>query len=337
MLDEKKKTYSHLSKSERDEISILRKKKYSIRDIAKALDRSPNTVSIELKRNQVNKKYEPKKAQHKASVRRRNAKFQGMKIVASEELRKFVEEKLSAGRSPQSIAGRVTKRLKHLPSVSADSIKRFLRSVHGRKIESKRKELLKKQRRRPKRRRTKKLSDRTFIDKRPKIIEKRGRVGDVEADFIVSGKSGKGYVLTVVDRKLRISFIEKLLPVTIENMEKAFLKIQKRYPEMLTITTDNDLLFANHKRLEELLGVKIYFCHPYHSWEKGAIENVNGEIRKDIPKGSDLSKYTPKFLHTVESKLNDRYMECIDFFTAQELLDRHRKRKNVAVKRRRRK
>jgi transposase, IS30 family len=110
-------------------------------------------------------------------------------------------------------------------------------------------------------------------------------------------------------------------------MEKAFLRIKDRYPEMKTVTTDNDLLFKHHKRLEELLDVQIYFCHPYHSWEKGTIENVNGEIRKDIPKGSNLSKYTRKFLKTIEDKLNDRYMECLNFATPQELIEKHRKRK----------
>jgi IS30 family transposase len=246
---------------------------------------------------------------------------------------RFVQLRHSANR----LAGRVTKREKDLPAVSADSIRRFLKSVYGRKIESKRNEVLKKQNRRPKRRRTKKLTDRTFIEKRPRIIERRGRVGDAEADFIVSGKSGRGYLLTVVDRKIRRSFIENVLPVTIEEMEQAFLKIKERFLEMRTITTDNDLLFANHKRLERILGVKIYFCHPYHSWEKGAIENVNGEIRNVIPKGSDLSKYTPSFLMKLETKLNDRYLECLDFFTPQEMLDQHRKQKTTAVKRRRKK
>lgn len=257
-----------------------------------------------------------------------------MKIVSHPELRQLVEEKLKEGCSPESIAGRITNHEQHLPAISTDSIRRFLKSVYGRKIESFRKKLLTKQKRRNKRRRANKLKGRTFIDKRPKIIDKRARVGDSEADFIVSGKAGVGYDLTVVDRKLRVSFIEQILPVTIENMEKAFLRIKERYPEMITITTDNDLLFANHKRLEQLLNVKIYFCHPYHSWEKGAIENVNGEIRKHIPKSSDLSRYSPKFLRSLEEKLNDRYLECLQFFTPQEMLDRHRKRKQRAEARR---
>lgn len=208
--------------------------------------------------------------------------------------------------------------------------------MHGRKIEARRNALKQKRKRRKRRPKTATLTERTFIDKRPKTIEKRQRVGDAEADFIVSGKSGKGYLLSVVDRKVRAAFLEKVFPVSIARMEKAFIKIRQRYPEMRTVTTDNDLLFTRHKRLEKLLGVTIYFCRPYHSWEKGAIENVNGEVRKDIPKGSDLSGYTPKFLRMIEDRLNDRYMACLNFATPQEMLDRHRKRKKRFSERRQR-
>jgi len=104
--------------------------------------------------------------------------------------------------------------------------------------------------------------DRTFIDERPQYIGNRERVGDAEADFIVSGKSGKGILLVVVDRKLRVTFIEQILKVSIKNMEQAFLRIKRRYPELRTITTDNDLLFAQHPRLERLLTVKYISAIP---------------------------------------------------------------------------
>jgi transposase, IS30 family len=166
-----------------------------------------------------------------------------------------------------------------------------------------------------------------FIDKRPKVINDRKRVGDVEADFIVSGKSGKGILLTVVDRKLRIAFIEKILPVSIENVHKAFLKIQKRFPEMLTISTDNDILLQKHKELGQLLRVKIYFCHPYHSWEKGSNENANGRIRKYILKGADISFYSKSFIKKVEDKLNGRFLKCLKYWTPTEALTKYRNKK----------
>lgn len=137
-------------------------------------------------------------------------------------------------------------------------------------------------------------------------------------------------LLTIADRKLRVAFIEKILPVTIPNVHKAFQHIQKRLPELRSITTDNDVLLQHHKVLEQLLGVPIYFCHPYHSWEKGTVENTNGEIRKYIPKGSDISHYSRHFIAKVEAKINDRYMECLDYATPDEALEKYRKRKKHA-------
>ena len=256
-----------------------------------------------------------------------------MKIVEHVELRKRVEALLLEGRSPENIAGRITRKEKHLPSISGDSIERFLKSVYGRKIESKRNKEKAKRKFRKKRTKVTQLKDRKFIDIRPSIINRRGRVGDVEADFIVSGRDGTGILLTVTDRKFRVSFIEQILTVTITEVERTCLRIKKRYPEWITMTTDNDLLWQHHRRLEELLGITIYFCHPYHSWEKGSIENTNGVVRIDIPKGSDISKYSKHFIRSIETKLNNRFMDCLGFATPQEVLDAHRKRKNARQRR----
>ena len=298
-----------------------------MRNIAGVLGRSVSTISDELKRNRVRRSYDPAKAHHKAYVRRKYAKYQGMKIVGHRNLRSFVEQALEEGRSPGSIAGRINSHERSLPHISADSIERFLKSVYGRSIEARRHKL--KQKRQQKKRRLKvtALTNRKFIDMRPKIVNRRGRVGDVEADFIESGKGGTGRILTVADRKLRVSFLERVLPVTIKNVHGAFTTVRNRYPELRTITTDNDLLFKHHEKLEALLGVKIYFCHPYHSWEKGTIENTNGAVRKSIPKGSDISRYSSRFICSVEASINNRYMECLGYRTPQEALAAHRKQK----------
>ena len=270
-------------------------------------------------------KYNAQKAHVKALARRRAVLFQWKKIAKHIELKKYVAEKLYDGHSPEAIAGRLKNVDKHLPYASKDSIYRYLKSVHGRRLEAYRKKIkTKKRKKRPK---VGQLKDRVFIDKRPKIINARGRVGDIETDFIVSGKSGKGILLTAVCRKLRVAFIEKIFPVSIKNVHEAFKRIQKRFPEMLTISTDNDLLLQKHKELEKLLGVKIYFCHPYHSWEKGSNENVNGHVRKYIPKGADISFYSKSFIKKVEDKLNERFLKCLKYFTPAEALEKHRKRK----------
>lgn len=289
------------------------------------MGRAKSAVWNEFERNRVEGRYVAKKAHHKAYVRRRQSKFQGKKIVEHDGLKKKVDELLRTGVSPETVAGRVRRRLKHLPSVGKDSVYRYLASPYGRQIEARRM-FLKTKRSRHRRNKTKSLEGRTFIEKRPKRIDDRAGVGDAEADFVVSGKSGRGILLVVVDRKLRVKFIERILPVSIANMEAAFLKIKKRYPEMRTITTDNDILFAHHERLARILQVKIYFCHPYHSWEKGTVENANKLIRQFIPKGSDLSKYSKRFIERLERKLNDRPMKCLDYRTPNEALTRYRSR-----------
>lgn len=143
---------------------------------------------------------------------------------------------------------------------------------------------------------------------------------------MVSGKSGKGILLTVADRRSRASFIEQILDASIKNVHKAFLRIKKRFPEMKTMTTDNDILFERHQELERILSIKIYFCHSYHSWEKGTIENTNGIIRRDVPKGSDISRYAKKFFVQEEAKLNRRPLEVLKDRTPQEVVDMYRRR-----------
>ena len=156
----------------------------------------------------------------------------------------------------------------------------------------------------------------------------------MEGDFIVSGRGGKGILLVAVDRKLRVVFLELIHQVTIDEVHEAFARIKKRFPEMRTLTIDNDLLFQMHKTLEKLLDVKIYFCHPYHSWEKGSVENRNKIIRKCIPKGSDLSPYGKDEIKVVERYLNDRYLKCLRYATPREKLTLHRiKKKNTKKQR----
>ncbi len=307
-------------------------KGYSYGDIGQTLGRAASAIWNEVSLNSVKGTYDPQKAHHKAYVRRKYAKYQGMRIVGNPPLRHFMDTKLLEGQSPEAIAGRLRRKLENgQPYVSKDSIYRYIRSPYGRRIEA----ALRLKRRKAKKRPSKgRLDNRVFIDQRPQYINKRRRIGDTEFDFIVSGKGGQGILLVVVDRRLRVSFLEPIYQVSILAVHTATLQIKKRYPEWLTGTTDNDLLFARHKELGAELGIKIFFCHPYHSWEKGTIENTNGEIRKDVPKGSDLSQYSRQFFKSIEKKLNNRFMKCLKYRTPQEVLTKHRKLKKLRTCRR---
>lgn len=294
------------------------------------LNRSVATIHEEVKRNRVRRRYDPKKAQHKAYVRRKYSKYQGMKIAENPALEKFIETGLYDDQSPEAIAGQIKQQKKHLISVSKDSIRRWIRSVYGRRVEYYRKK--RKKRHSWKCRPTSdKLKDRVFIAKRPQYINQRKRIGDTESDFLVSGKSGQGIILNVTDRKSRLTFLEQILAVTVANVHLAFWRIKKRFPELKTITTDNDILLQKHKELEKLLSIKIFFCDPYSSWQKGTVENSNKYARRDIFKSSDISKYSKKFIEKVEAKLNRRPLKVLNYQTPQEVLNKHRNKKTLDV------
>lgn len=247
-----------------------------------------------------------------------------MKVVSDDALRQRVDELLLDDQSPEASAGRITNQEKELPSLSGDSIRRYIKSPYGRNIEIHRDKRKKKRHRRQRKTR---LKDRKFIEERPLSLQNRRRVGDAEGDFIVSGKSGKGIILVIVDRKFRFPFLEQILHPSLAEITNACLKIKKRYPEWRTMTTDNDLLFQHHKELEKILNITIYFCHPHHPWEKGEVENINGIIRFDIPKSSDISKYSEDFIKKLEVKLRRKIYECLNFLTPAEKMARYRKRK----------
>jgi len=129
------RSYKHITKTERLEIALLREKRYSNRDIAKALKRSPNTISLEIAKNSVRGKYDQHKAQHKAYVKRKCSKYQGMKIVEDGQLRNYVEEKLKEDWSPEEIAGRLKEVDRHIKYASRGAIYKFVYSVYGRLLE----------------------------------------------------------------------------------------------------------------------------------------------------------------------------------------------------------
>jgi IS30 family transposase len=239
----------------------------------------------------------------------------------------LVKELLLDDQSPEMISGRIKRHHKELPTVTARVIRKFISSVYGRKIESHRNRLKKKNRRKKSKRQT--ITNKRMIFKRPAFINKRKRIGDAEGDFVVSKRDGKGIILNITDRKSRAPFLEKIYPVSIRIVENAMKRIKKRFPELKTLTLDNDILFIHHKRLEKILDIKIYFCEKHSPWQKGSNENRNKIIRIYIPKKSDISKYSRNYIKKLEEKLQRRIMKCLNYKTPKEVLEEYRKKKKT--------
>jgi len=323
----KKKT--KIKKSERFEIADMLEKGYGKRRIARALDRSPGSICDEIKHNSVKGVYDPEKAHEKARQRKKKSKYQSMKIIGNDELRRYIHKKIFLGWSPELISGRIEKVDKHITGISWKAIYKYVRTVYGRLLEMH----LPRYGKSRKKGRTKveKLEGRTFIDKRPKIVALRKRFGDWEGDFIVSGKLGHGYLLVLRERKSRYVLIRKILCVNMEAVYKLIFEITGGVV-MNTLTLDNDVVFRRHKQLSEMLGVPVYFCHPYHSWEKGSVENVNGAIRRWVPKGADISKYSDEYVQQIEDTLNNRPMVCLEFRTPSEVMERRKQFREFKTK-----
>ncbi len=325
----KKKTkYTHIKKAERLEIAILLDRGCGVREIARALRRGVGTISEEINNNSVEGKYDPHKADHKAYVKRKYSKYQGMKVVGDNQLWSYVEEKLKEEWSPEEIAGRLKEVDRHIKYASRGAIYKFVYSVYGRLLE----QYLRykgKKRKRGRRQKVSQLENRVFIDKRPKIVSKKQRFGDWEGDFIVSGKSGKGALIILYERKAMHVIIKRIMSRGCDLVNQYIREMTGGFVCFNSLTIDNDISFGKHEELSELLGAPVYFCHPYHSWEKGGVENINKLIRQYIPKGSDISKYTDEYIRKIEAKLNGRPRKNLGYKTPLEIMLKNKQFKTL--------
>ena len=88
-----------------------------------------------------------------------------------------------------------------------------------------------------------------------------------------------------------------------------------------TITYDNGTENVEHEKINQTLGTKSFFCTPYHSWEKGTVENRIGVIRRYLPKGTDFAKVTDKEIRRIEREIQNRPMKCLGFRTSLEVFN----------------
>jgi len=317
-----KKEFSHLASEERFMIEKLYNACQAIREIAKFLGRSPNTISYEISENSVNKKYDAKKANHKAYTSRWSAKVNFLKVAMDPFLSCAIEAALRAHWSPKEISGRLKREFGII--CSAKAIYKFAESrALG--------HLLfwgwNNQKGGRKRGHWKTSKDgRIYIDERPAM----DGVGHFEMDFIVS-KNSSFVFLVIVDRYTKYARVVKLPNRKRSTVHEALSRIF-RDVDVKSITTDNDIAFTCWRELETLLHAHIYFTHPYHSWEKGLVENTNRWIRCFVPKRRDIESVTQEEMETIHTYLNCRPREIIGFRSPKEYYESEIKNRQSAEK-----
>lgn len=301
------------------EIGILLRKGYTVAEIAVEVGRHPSTVYREIRRNAVSGSYQSVKADHKSYVRRRNAKYQCMSIIGNMKLREYIDKcLLDKSWSPEQVAGRIAHETGMEP-VSAPSIYKYIRSVYGRKLEYEL-DLAKKKRTKRHQRKVTQLEGRVFIDARPEAVSMRQQYGHWEADFIVSGKNyGMTSLLVLHERVSRYTIVRKLSGRTIKEVEDTLVDMTKSIGPFKTLTIDNDIAFARHLKLSEIVGAPVFFTDPYCSWQKGGVENANRLIRRFIPKSCDIGEYTDEDVQKVQDWMNNMPRKILDFDTSNEM------------------
>jgi IS30 family transposase len=172
------------------------------------------------------------------------------------------------------------------------------------------------------------IVDRVDISERPKIVEEKSRIGDLEVDTIVSAKNtGKGCLVTVVDRKSKMVFIRKTTNKTAHEIQKAIedIYMNTNIP-IITITSDNGTEFANHKEIANNIACKFFFARPYKSCDRGLNENTNGLIRKYLPKGTNFDLVSIDTIKQIENDLNNRPRKTLKYKTPNEIINKYLQR-----------
>jgi len=316
------KTYHHLSQEERYTITMFSRRRFTQAYIAKAMGRSPSTISRELRRNvgeRADGIYRAEAAHQHAIARRRRAR-KGTQF--NDEQWAYIVSFIEQDWSPEQISG-VLRRDGPF-RISPETIYKFIlrdKKKGGRLYKHLR--IMPKTRR--KRYNTKdsrgRLEGKRHISTRPEGINNRSEVGHWEGDTVI-GSDRHHCLLTLVERKTGFLIIKKLAARTAVLTTAATIEaVKEHYHKFKTITFDNGTEFHDYKTLETSQLVMCYFATPYHSWERGTNENTNGLIRQYLPKGHNMENLDQDTCNAIAHKINTRPRKRHQYVTPKDLYD----------------
>ncbi len=311
-------SYKQLTLQQRYHISAFRKCGYTQKEIAKELGVSPSTISRELRRNvNLDGQYHPEYAASETKLRHQQKRKH---TVMTPAIERYIRSKLKEEWSPEQIAGRMWK--EKARKISHETIYRFIyrNKANGGKLYGYLRHKNKKYHRRSSSKDQRgKIPGRVGIEHRPKVVEKKRRIGDWEIDTVI-GKGHRGVLLTIVDRKSKFTLIGHCQSKEAREVTQVTLRLMEPLKQVIhTITSDNGKEFAQHQRISEKLDSGFYFANPYHSWERGLNEHTNGLIRQYLPKNRELYNVSKRELAMIQNRLNHRPRKVLGYKTPYEV------------------
>lgn len=324
--------YRHLNLEEREKLYGLKGQGMSLRSIGKKLRRSQSSLTRELQRNikygneYFRNEYLPCKAQKLADKRATKQRYKAP--LKSPAIFLYVRKHLREDCwSPEVIAGRLFIDHPEL-SICHETIYQYIYSkrtkTRGMHLEQYlvlgRKKRMKQNGRSVQR--VSKIPEAVSIDLRPKVVNRRKQIGHWETDNIIGKQTDKSALSVTVERVIRVTLMNKLWDRSAETKMKLVGRRLNQFPDKLkrTVTADNGSENTNHKALTTLTKMLVFFCHPYHSWERGTVENTNGIIRRYIPKGVSIDTLSDEYIAALEYKLNTTPRKCLQYLTPYEMM-----------------
>jgi len=262
---------------------------------------------------------------HERAVKRKEYAAQRPRLK-NEVIMNYVIEKLTLGLSPEQVAGRISHDLAGA-SISHEAIYQFIYARETIKHMDLRPCLLRRHRKRLERGHSRKhqkphIPERLSITKRPVCVNDRSEPGHWETDTMISRQSAPALAIAL-ERTSRYLQITKLAAKTAQEVRKALTRRLSWHPDHMrkTITYDNGSENVEHALVNKALGTQSYFCEPYHSWEKGSVENAIGLIRRYLPKGTDFATITKEQIKQIENALNNRPRKILNYRTPNEVFN----------------
>lgn len=310
--------YKHLTLKERYQISAYKKVGYTQSQIAQALQVNVSTISRELSRNTLMGYYHPEAAE-RLCYQRHKHKIKSIKMTPV--IKQYIKDKLKCDWAPEQIAG-VMQKEKCENAVSYESIYRYIyeNKAHGGKLYQHLRHKNKKYHKRGNEYNTRGLlKNRISISQKPKIVEKKTRVGDWEIDTMI-GANHQGALVTIVDRCSKFALIKHVPSKHANIITHAVIEMMLPIRKIThTITSDNGKEFAYHQHIAKELQTQFYFANAYHSWERGLNEHTNGLIRQYLPKQTDFTKLKKEQIQFIQDRLNHRPRKSLGYKTPAEV------------------
>jgi transposase, IS30 family len=316
---------SQLTEEQRYAIMCLKSTGVKQVEIALIIGKDKSVISRELRRNcdKRDGSYRSELAQKKCAERHST---KTKKHYFTYEIERFIIVWIRKFYSPEQIVGKA-KKLK-MPFVSAERIYQYIWNDkrRGGDLHEGLRTCGKRYRKRGAAKdRRGIIKGRVDIDNRPPEVEERLRFGDLEIDTII-GADHKGAIVTVNDRASGVLLMEKLNGKdALELAHTVIILLMPWKGKIRTITSDNGKEFAEHDMISKALGLDFYFAHPYHSWERGSNENLNGLVRQYIPKKTNFNNITKEYVKYVENELNHRPRKRFNFDTPNDIFNQFNK------------